>query len=111
MNDLDRWVEYWKKRFKLSDWTIKVRIGRPSVKNEEGVRESCWGATNWNPGEMTADIVLSKKADNRTLAHEFLHLVIEGEIECPGYNSATERKIERIVHCIFSVGEPKLDEQ
>ncbi len=109
MDNLDKWVPYWQRRFRLNDWKITARVGRPAYIDENKVRTKCHGVNEWNPGEMTSKITLAKSADNRTLCHEILHLVLDGEIECPGYVAATERKIERIVDCIFTV-EPTLPE-
>lgn len=110
MTDLDRWTEYWKQRLKLRDWKITVRFGRPYVKNEAGEREKCLGTATWNPGEMTAEIILSRKAGPRDLAHEILHIALQGEDDFPGHSAAMERSIERIVNCLFEVGGPNLED-
>ena len=109
MDNLDRWVLYWQRRFRLNDWKITARVGRPAYIDENTVRTKAHAITEWNPGEMTARITMAKNACNRTLCHEILHIVIDGEGECPGYVAATERKIERIVDCIFEK-EPVLPE-
>lgn len=109
MDNLDRWVLYWQRRFRLNDWKITARVGRPAYIDENKVRTKAHAITEWNPGEMTARITMAKNACNRTLCHEILHIVIDGEGECPGYVAATERKIERIVDCIFEK-EPVLPE-
>jgi len=92
------YVDRWKNRMDLSDWTIATRWGtKAEMIDEKG--DFCLGYCDWDHENKTAKIRLARnRADTKhTIRHELVHLVLEGHREQPKrYVKPFETAIDRL---------------
>lgn len=87
--------KYWQRRLGLREWSITVEI--VSKTNMPKVLGTC----RWSTEETSALIELREDADESTLVHELLHLVIDGHKVYKRYSPPTERAINRIAAALL----------
>lgn len=85
-------VGYWKRRFNLQEWSIRVKV-RPDAEMPDNLGTVTWFVEDAKP---IATMELRETAEEETLVHELLHLVIQGHAPYEEYDPHQERAINRI---------------
>jgi hypothetical protein len=91
--------KYWQAVLNLPEWTIKLR--RPE--KDECSDAIAW--IYWSPEELTATLVMRAHAEEDSLVHELLHLVLDGHKNYASelYSELHERSINRITASLIAL--------
>ena len=92
-------TKFWQSELGLGEWDIRVRWATSGDYGED----EYFGWVLWFTEECTATMILDRrKADERTIVHELLHLRLEGHRAFPfKYDPLYEQGINKLVAFIL----------
>lgn len=96
---MKRLLNKWQKRLGLQDWRITVELV-PRPKLEAGCDANVW----WDSDDQAATIWICDEfteSPDSHLVHELIHIVLDGDGECPEYSVHHERKINKITRALL----------
>lgn len=101
---IDTALPYWQALLGLNEWHITVRTvpQREMADANTGTEGPYDGLNTINPEHMESTILLARGANEETLVHELLHLVLDGDQEQRGvYEVLHERAINRLARALI----------
>lgn len=100
--EIEKALPFWKGLLRLEDWRISVDQSRKKYLVEDGV--DCLGYNHYSSEEMESIIGLARGANEATLVHELLHLVLDGDRPGqPPYDVLHERAINRCAEALVTL--------